>query len=119
MVQVTSHHVRAQCIAHDSVHGQMQHWLMLLLLGGFSLARQEVQHQVPGDADHPIAPYHVVSGHNQVIAMGKVPGESFKGHTGGCSKNLILEAAFSRLEQQEIICWGLIISSLLDFNDGT
>ena len=62
-----------------SVHGQMQHWLMLLLLGGFSLARQEVQHQVPGDADHPIAPYHVVSGHNQVIAMGQISEEVKEG----------------------------------------
>ena len=62
-----------------SVHGQMQHWLMLLLLGGFSLARQEVQHQVPGDADHPIAPHHVVSGHYQVIAMGQVSEEAKEG----------------------------------------
>ena len=62
-----------------SVHGQMQHWLVLLLPVGLSLPRQEVQDQVPGDADHPIAPYHVVSGHNQVIAMGQVSEEAKEG----------------------------------------
>ena len=93
----------------------MQHWLVLLLPGGFSLPRQEVQHQVPGDADHPIAPHHVVSGHYQVIAMGQVSEEAKERSSKQedlLTKNLILEAAFSRLEQQEIICWGLIISSL-------
>ena len=70
VVQVTSHHILAHGVW--SVHGEMQHWLMLLP-GGFSLPRQEIKHQVPGNADHSVAPHHVVSGHHQVIAMGQVP----------------------------------------------
>ena len=60
----------------------MQHWLVLLLPGGFPLPRQEVQDQIPGDADHPIAPHHVVSGHYQVIAMGQVSEETKEGSAG-------------------------------------
>ena len=70
-MMLTSHHTW-------SVHGEMQHWLVILP-GRFPLPRQEVQDQVPGDADHPVAPYHVVSRHYQVIAMGQVSEEIKEG----------------------------------------